>query len=114
MLGNKGSVAMRATIYGKRFLFIAAHFVAHKHNEQKRSYNYHAAINDIKFVMPYGTDDESEVLRTFINASLLLLNNVSSDNPNNKGEGEEEGEGDDINMNINDNNKSTLIKGQST
>lgn len=111
VLGNKGSVALRATIYGKRFLFIAAHFVAHKHNEQRRSYNYHAAMNDIKFVMPYGTDDESEVLRTFINASLLLLNNHACDNLNNEEEEENEGEHD---INSNNNNKSTLIKGQST
>jgi hypothetical protein len=70
MLGNKGSVAMRATIYGKRFLFISAHFVAHTYNEKKRTSNYQAALKDIRFDMPAWSDDESEVLQTFINAAM--------------------------------------------
>lgn len=65
VLGNKGSVGMRATIYGRRFLFIAAHFAAHQHNEQRRTLNYHSAVADLRFEMPANTDDESEVLRTF-------------------------------------------------
>ncbi|KAL7708063.1 hypothetical protein N2W54_007004 [Lotmaria passim] len=69
MLGNKGSVAMRATIYGKRFLFISAHFAAHTYNEKKRTNNYQAALKDIRFDMPAWSDDESEVLQTFINAA---------------------------------------------
>ncbi|KPA82188.1 inositol 5-phosphatase-like protein [Leptomonas pyrrhocoris] len=69
MLGNKGSVAMRATIYGKRFLFISAHFVAHTYNEKKRTGNYQSALKDIRFNMPAWSDDESEVLQTFMNAA---------------------------------------------
>lgn len=72
VLGNKGSVAMRASIYGKRFLFISAHFVAHAHNEQRRTQNYQAALNDLRFNLPAWMDDESEVLWTFANASPQL------------------------------------------
>lgn len=72
VLGNKGSVAMRATIYGKRFLFITAHFAAHKHNERLRMANYHAALNDLRFDMPAFTDDESEVVRTFASAAAAV------------------------------------------
>ncbi|KAG5493900.1 hypothetical protein JKF63_01732 [Porcisia hertigi] len=78
VLGNKGSVAMRATIYGKRFLFISAHFVAHKHNERRRMSNYQAALKDIRFDMPAWSDDESEVLQTFLNAKELLGSSVES------------------------------------
>lgn len=69
VLGNKGSVAMRATIYGKRFLFIAAHFAAHKYNELQRAKDYRASLSDISFPMAPRTDDESEVLRTFVKAA---------------------------------------------
>ncbi|ESS67675.1 hypothetical protein TCDM_03555 [Trypanosoma cruzi Dm28c] len=67
--GNKGSVGIRATIYGKRFLFIAAHFVAHKHNERTRTLNYHASLKDLMFEMPVGVDSELDVLETFSTAS---------------------------------------------
>ncbi|GET92218.1 hypothetical protein, conserved [Leishmania tarentolae] len=76
VLGNKGSVAMRVTIYGKRFLFISAHFVAHKHNEKRRTSNYQAALKDIRFDMPVWSDDESEVLQTFLNAKEVLSNSI--------------------------------------
>lgn len=78
VLGNKGSVAMRATIYGKRFLFITAHFAAHKHNEHRRMFNYHAALNDLRFDMPAFTDDESEVLRTFVDANANTSSMIDS------------------------------------
>ncbi|EAN99152.1 hypothetical protein, conserved [Trypanosoma cruzi] len=67
--GNKGSVGIRATIYGKRFLFIAAHFVAHKHNERTRTLNYHASLKDLMFEMPAGVDSELDVLETFSTAA---------------------------------------------
>ncbi|KAF8276864.1 hypothetical protein TcBrA4_0122470 [Trypanosoma cruzi] len=67
--GNKGSVGIRATIYGKRFLFIAAHFVAHKHNERTRTLNYHASLKDLMFEMPVGVDSELDVLETFSTAA---------------------------------------------
>lgn len=78
VLGNKGSVAMRATIYGKRFLFISAHFVAHSYNEKKRTSNYQAALKDIRFDMPAWCDDESEVLQTFMNAAQASEHAVSN------------------------------------
>ncbi|KPI87493.1 hypothetical protein ABL78_3442 [Leptomonas seymouri] len=78
MLGNKGSVAVRATIYGKRFLFISAHFVAHTHNEKKRTRNYQAALRDIHFDLPVWSDDESEVLQTFMNAAKASTSMVES------------------------------------
>ncbi|EPY30645.1 inositol 5-phosphatase-like protein [Angomonas deanei] len=65
LLGNKGSVALRATIYGKRFIFIAAHFSAHKHNEYNRMMNYHASLKDLLFRLPQTADDESEIVRTY-------------------------------------------------
>ncbi|CAG9581963.1 inositol 5-phosphatase-like protein [Leishmania major strain Friedlin] len=76
VLGNKGSVAMRVTIYGKRFLFISAHFVAHKHNEKRRTSNYQAALKDICFDMPVWSDDESEVLQTFLSAKEVLNHSI--------------------------------------
>ncbi|CAJ1007744.1 hypothetical protein Q4I28_003057 [Leishmania naiffi] len=78
VLGNKGSVAMRVTIYGKRFLFISAHFVAHKYNEKRRRRNYQAALKDIRFDMPVWSDDESEVLQTFLNAKEVLNNSIDN------------------------------------
>ncbi|ORC93540.1 inositol 5-phosphatase-like protein [Trypanosoma theileri] len=63
--GNKGSVGLRATIYGKRFLLIAAHFVAHKHNERTRTFNYHASLSDLRFEAQVDVDDETEVLQMF-------------------------------------------------
>ncbi|KEG10149.1 inositol 5-phosphatase-like protein [Trypanosoma grayi] len=63
--GNKGSVGLRATIYGKRFLLIAAHFVPHKHNESTRSFNYRASLCHLRFEGPADADDEIDVLRTF-------------------------------------------------
>lgn len=78
VLGNKGSVAMRVTIYGKRFLIVSAHFVAHKYNEKRRTSNYQAALKDIRFDMPVWSDDESEVLQTFMSAKEVQ--NTSIDN----------------------------------
>ncbi|KAK7200814.1 inositol 5-phosphatase-like protein [Novymonas esmeraldas] len=78
VLGNKGSVAMRVTVYGKRFLFISAHFVAHKYNEKRRTGNYQAALKDIRFEMPAWCDDESEVLQTFLNARELLNHSIDN------------------------------------
>ncbi|KAG5493137.1 hypothetical protein GH5_01874 [Leishmania sp. Ghana 2012 LV757] len=78
MLGNKGSVAMRVTIYGKRFLFISAHFVAHKHNEKRRMSNYQAALKDIRFDMPVWIDDETEVLQTFLNSKEVLSHSIDN------------------------------------
>ncbi|KAH9577535.1 Endonuclease/exonuclease/phosphatase [Trypanosoma melophagium] len=63
--GNKGSVGLRATIYGKRFLLIAAHFVAHKHNERTRRFNYYASLRDLRFEAQVDVDDETEVLQMF-------------------------------------------------
>ncbi|RNF08946.1 inositol 5-phosphatase-like protein [Trypanosoma rangeli] len=67
--GNKGSLGIRATIYGKRFLFIAAHFVAHKHNERARTLNYHASLKELCFQLPADVDDEMDVFQTFSAAS---------------------------------------------
>ncbi|KAG5468205.1 hypothetical protein LSCM1_02181 [Leishmania martiniquensis] len=78
VLGNKGSVAMRVTIYGKRFLFISAHFVAHKHNEKRRMRNYQAALKDIRFDLPAWIDDETEVLQTFLNSKEVLSQSIDS------------------------------------
>ncbi|KAH8607442.1 hypothetical protein ERJ75_001418400 [Trypanosoma vivax] len=63
--GNKGSVGVRATIYSKRFLFIAAHFVPHKGNEKKRKYNYLDALFDLYVRIPGRLHDEIDVLEMF-------------------------------------------------
>ncbi|RNF27014.1 inositol 5-phosphatase-like protein [Trypanosoma conorhini] len=78
--GNKGSLGIRATIYGKRFLFIAAHFVAHKHNERARTLNYRASLKELCFQLPEEVDDEMDVFQTFsaANDASMGQNDVES------------------------------------
>eukprot|EP00796_Vickermania_ingenoplastis_P007228 gene7229-5080_t len=71
VLGNKGAVAIRVTIYGRRFLLIAAHFAAHKYNEERRARDYHATVADLKFELPGFIDDELDVLETFLAATPM-------------------------------------------
>jgi hypothetical protein len=57
-LGNKGTAGIRATIYGKRFLFIAAHFAAHAHNVKKRNDNFANSLANLALDVPDDADDE--------------------------------------------------------
>jgi hypothetical protein len=62
VVGNKGAIGLRATIYGKRFLFICAHFAAHKGNVLRRNGNFQDALTQLKFDLTEFYDDEmSEV-----------------------------------------------------
>lgn len=52
LIGNKGGVGLRATICGKQFLFIAAHFVPHTGNASKRNNNFHRIISLLELEVP--------------------------------------------------------------
>lgn len=71
LMGNKGSIALRASIYGKRFLFFSSHFYAHQRNEVKRMKNYHAALENVQFSLPYFVDDFCDTIYTFGRAALI-------------------------------------------
>lgn len=65
MMGNKGSIGLRMTMYGKRFLFICAHFHPHLKNEKTRMKNYHNALSELKFKLPIDADDEFDIVQFF-------------------------------------------------
>ena len=69
MVGNKGSIGIRTTFYGRRFLFICAHFHPHAHNGEKRCDNYHDALSSLNFSLPATADDELDVATMFAEAS---------------------------------------------
>jgi hypothetical protein len=65
VLGNKGSIGLRMTLYGKRFLFVCAHFHPHLNNAATRMKNYHNALSSLKFELSRDADDEFDVVRLF-------------------------------------------------
>jgi hypothetical protein len=65
VLGNKGSIGLRMTLYGKRFLFVCAHFHPHLNNAATRMKNYHNALSSLTFELSRDADDEFDVVRLF-------------------------------------------------
>lgn len=65
VMGNKGSIALRMTLYGKRFLFVCAHFHPHLNNAATRMKNYHSALSEMKFELSRDADDEFDVVRSY-------------------------------------------------
>jgi hypothetical protein len=56
--GNKGAIGIRATIYGKRFLFIGAHFAPHDRAVSKRHANYRNSLAELQLDVGDLLDDE--------------------------------------------------------
>eukprot|EP01012_Entosiphon_sulcatum_P055602 TRINITY_DN7780_c0_g1_i1.p1 TRINITY_DN7780_c0_g1~~TRINITY_DN7780_c0_g1_i1.p1 ORF type:complete len:513 (-),score=85.70 TRINITY_DN7780_c0_g1_i1:79-1584(-) len=58
-VGNKGAIAVRFSLYCRRWCLIAAHFAARKERWQQRNENYHQVCSDINFQhLPPEADDE--------------------------------------------------------
>eukprot|EP00667_Euglena_gracilis_P006348 EG_transcript_6406 len=57
VVGNKGGIACRFSLYGKRFLFIGCHLPAHTEAVEKRNEAYNAMLADFRFKLVANADD---------------------------------------------------------
>mmetsp|Transcript_60054 Transcript_60054/g.107139 ORF Transcript_60054/g.107139 Transcript_60054/m.107139 type:complete len:696 (-) Transcript_60054:1781-3868(-) len=57
MVGNKGGIAVRFTVAGKRLCFIACHLPAHAGGLEKRHQAYHEMLSEFKFRLLVQADD---------------------------------------------------------
>jgi hypothetical protein len=57
VVGNKGGIASRFTLYGKRYCIIGCHLPAHTDAVDKRNEAYHAMLRDFRFKLPVHADD---------------------------------------------------------
>ena len=71
VMGNKGTVGLRFSLYGKRILLLCAHFDASAKNKEKRNLNYKDAMTAIQFPIDMDQDDEIDTV-----VSALHRNNA--------------------------------------
>lgn len=91
VMGNKGSIGLRMTMYGKRFLFVCAHFHPHLKNEATRIKNYHNALAELKFRLPVDADDAFDVVQLYDEAFQRLAAASSKKSPpQNRGDDEDD------------------------
>eukprot|EP00668_Euglena_longa_P002251 GGOE01002598.1.p1 GENE.GGOE01002598.1~~GGOE01002598.1.p1 ORF type:complete len:579 (+),score=176.32 GGOE01002598.1:53-1789(+) len=57
VVGNKGGIACRFSLYGKRFLFVGCHLPAHAEAVEKRNEAYNAMLADFRFKLVANADD---------------------------------------------------------
>eukprot|EP00906_Rhabdomonas_costata_P033965 RCo047816 len=57
VVGNKGGIGCRFSLYGKRFLFIGVHFPAHAEFVDRRNAVYHEMLASMRFRLPVQCDD---------------------------------------------------------
>ena len=65
MVGNKGAIGARFSLYGKRFLFLGAHFDASVSSKERRNANYKDAMTAMRFPTLPAQDDELDRLLQF-------------------------------------------------
>ena len=62
VMGNKGTVGLRFSFYGKRILLLCAHFDANAKNKEKRNKDYVDAMTAIRFPIDPNQDDEVDTV----------------------------------------------------
>eukprot|EP00759_Apiculatamorpha_spiralis_P022849 PhF_6_TR26716/c0_g1_i2/m.39097/K01099/INPP5B_F; inositol polyphosphate 5-phosphatase INPP5B/F len=61
-MGNKGALAVRFSLYHKRFAFVGSHFAARREHWNKRNQTYYSILKELIFDLPTNAEDEIDML----------------------------------------------------